>query len=525
MATRKKRSAPARTRKPRSPRACARSTKKTRGHHHPELWGLGLVALGLVLATFVWLGWDGGPDRLASSPTGSTAALGAAAPLVPLALIGDRRADARPQRARRPAPLQDGARGRRRRPADRARRGSRRRRSARRSAAGSPGSSAAPARSSSASRSCSPACCSSPAPPPERCSAARVSRPAGRAARRAGRSRGSSGGSGATSRSRTEAVAPVRADAPGPAGRRGGGVPGRRRPEAVLGRAAAAAAARGRTSRGDDRGRKHGARLRRAGRERRLPPARPRAAEGEPARPRRRDGRERAHRRGPRPGASQLRRRGDDRRHDLRPARRPLRAPARAGDEGLEGRRAEGRPLVRARDHRDPDPRPDPGQAGGRRRGTQPRAAHGDARRHLRRSPGLGEPALGLARQGHLRERRLDRPRAHAAPPHRRHHGLGEVGLHQHAADLDPAPRDARRRADDPHRPEADRAQLLRVDPAPPDAGRLEPEGGVRGPPQRRRRDGAPLRAPVARSARGTCPRRTASSGPAARTRSRTCSS
>ena len=222
---------------------------------------------------------------------------------------------------------------------------------------------------------------------------------------------------------------------------------------------------------------------------------------------------------------AQLRRGGDDRRHDLRPARRPLRAPARAGDEGLEGRRAEGRPLVRARDDRDPDPRPDPGQAGGRRRGAQPRAADGDARRHLRRSPRLGEPALGLARQGHLRERRLDRPRAHAAPPHRRHHGLGQVGVHQHAADLDPAPRHARRRADDPHRPEADRAQLLRVDPASPHAGRLEPEGGVRGPPQRRRRDGAPLRAPVARSARGTCPRRTASSRPAARTRSRTCSS
>ena len=47
----------------------------------------------------------------------------------------------------------------------------------------------------------------------------------------------------------------------------------------------------------------------------------------------------------------------------------------------------------------------------------------------------------------------------------------------------------------DPDRPEADRAQLLRVDPAPADAGRLEPEGGVGGAPERRRRDGAPLRA------------------------------
>ena len=78
------------------------------------------------------------------------------------------------------------------------------------------------------------------------------------------------------------------------------------------------------------------------------------------------------------------------------------------------------------------------------------------------------------------------------------------------------------RRADDPDRPEADRAQLLRVDPAPADAGRLEPEGGERGAHERRRRDGAPLRAPLDRAraqpARGQPrvpgPRR----GPAART-------
>ena len=150
---------------------------------------------------------------------------------------------------------------------------------------------------------------------------------------------------------------------------------------------------------------------------------------------------------------------------------------------------------------------------------------HRHARRHLRRPARHREPALRLARQGHLRQRRLDRPRAHAAPPDRRHDRLGQVGLHQHAADLDPAPRDAGRRADDPDRPEADRAQLLRVDPAPPDAGRLEPEGGVRRAPQRRRRDGAPLRAALAR------PRAQPARGeprlPRARRgrRSRTCSS
>ncbi|HET7369019.1 MAG TPA: DNA translocase FtsK [Gaiella sp.] len=85
MATRKKRGT--RTRKPRSPARVRKRQKKTRGHHHPELWGLGLVACGLVLATVLWLGWDGGP-------VGSHLAdwldegLGAAAPLVPLALLG-----------------------------------------------------------------------------------------------------------------------------------------------------------------------------------------------------------------------------------------------------------------------------------------------------------------------------------------------------------------------------------------------------------------------------------------------------
>ena len=111
--------------------------------------------------------------------------------------------------------------------------------------------------------------------------------------------------------------------------------------------------------------------------------------------------------------------------------------------------------------------------------------------------PADGEPARGLARQGHLRQRGLDRPRADAAPADRRHDRLGQVGLHQHDPHLDPAPRDPGRGAADPDRPEADRAQLLRVDPAPADAGRLEPEGGRGRARQRRRGDGAPLRAPL----------------------------
>ena len=119
--------------------------------------------------------------------------------------------------------------------------------------------------------------------------------------------------------------------------------------------------------------------------------------------------------------ARALRRRGDARRPDRRPARDALRAAARARHEGVEGRAAEGRPLLRARDDRDPHPRADPGQAGGRRRGAEPRAETRHARRHLRRPALDGEPALRLARQGHLRQRRLDRPRPHAAPADRRH--------------------------------------------------------------------------------------------------------
>jgi S-DNA-T family DNA segregation ATPase FtsK/SpoIIIE len=46
--------APSRVRKKRT------KTKKTRGHQHPELIGLGLVAFGLFLASVLWAGWNGG---------------------------------------------------------------------------------------------------------------------------------------------------------------------------------------------------------------------------------------------------------------------------------------------------------------------------------------------------------------------------------------------------------------------------------------------------------------------------------
>ncbi len=59
MATKKK---PRRKLRPRSParvrtKKCARTA---RSHHHPELWGLAMAAVGLLLATVLWLDWDGG---------------------------------------------------------------------------------------------------------------------------------------------------------------------------------------------------------------------------------------------------------------------------------------------------------------------------------------------------------------------------------------------------------------------------------------------------------------------------------
>ncbi|MDF2753740.1 MAG: translocase FtsK [Gaiellaceae bacterium] len=58
MAKRRKK----RTLKPRVPSRVKRRRRATkeRGHHHPELTGLGLAAVGLFLSTLVYLGWEGG---------------------------------------------------------------------------------------------------------------------------------------------------------------------------------------------------------------------------------------------------------------------------------------------------------------------------------------------------------------------------------------------------------------------------------------------------------------------------------
>ena len=86
--------------------------------------------------------------------------------------------------------------------------------------------------------------------------------------------------------------------------------------------------------------------------------------------------------------------------------------------------------------------------------------------------------------------RRRLRPGPDAAPADRRHHRLGQVGLHQRDPVLDPAAGDARRRAHDPGRPQAGRAEPLRGDPAPADAGRHEHEERLARAAERRARDG-----------------------------------
>lgn len=82
---RKKRKSPLRPRVP--SRVKKRKVKKTsRGHHHPELWGLVLTAAGIFLATLFWFGWDGG---VVGGPVedGLRGAIGAAAYVAPAALF------------------------------------------------------------------------------------------------------------------------------------------------------------------------------------------------------------------------------------------------------------------------------------------------------------------------------------------------------------------------------------------------------------------------------------------------------
>ncbi len=72
--------------RPRTPSRVKRR-RRVRGTAHPELIGLGLVALGLFLAVVVWLGWDGGAVG-SRTIDGLDWLIGAARLVLPLALIG-----------------------------------------------------------------------------------------------------------------------------------------------------------------------------------------------------------------------------------------------------------------------------------------------------------------------------------------------------------------------------------------------------------------------------------------------------
>jgi S-DNA-T family DNA segregation ATPase FtsK/SpoIIIE len=84
MARRRKR----RTLTPRMPKRVKkkRRSTKTRGHQHPELIGLGLVALGIFLGSVIWAGWNGGYVG-SWIGDGLDAAVGSAALALPAALV------------------------------------------------------------------------------------------------------------------------------------------------------------------------------------------------------------------------------------------------------------------------------------------------------------------------------------------------------------------------------------------------------------------------------------------------------
>ncbi|MGH3105068.1 MAG: DNA translocase FtsK [Gaiellaceae bacterium] len=71
--------------RPKMPSRVRKRKRKTRGHHHPELTGLGLAAFGVFLASLLYLGWDGG---LVGGPIADAARslIGAAAYGAPVAL-------------------------------------------------------------------------------------------------------------------------------------------------------------------------------------------------------------------------------------------------------------------------------------------------------------------------------------------------------------------------------------------------------------------------------------------------------
>jgi len=71
--------------KPRQP-ARTRKAAKTRSHHHPELYGLGLIAIGIFLGSVLYLGWNGGVVG-AVLARGILAVIGVTTYFLPLAAI------------------------------------------------------------------------------------------------------------------------------------------------------------------------------------------------------------------------------------------------------------------------------------------------------------------------------------------------------------------------------------------------------------------------------------------------------
>ncbi|MDH5333538.1 MAG: DNA translocase FtsK, partial [Thermoleophilia bacterium] len=86
MATKRK---PRRKLRPRSPSRVRTAKRKraTRSHHHPELWGLAMVTAGLLLASVLWLSWDGGPVG-EHVVRWSRDLLGSAVHVLPVVLVG-----------------------------------------------------------------------------------------------------------------------------------------------------------------------------------------------------------------------------------------------------------------------------------------------------------------------------------------------------------------------------------------------------------------------------------------------------
>jgi S-DNA-T family DNA segregation ATPase FtsK/SpoIIIE len=79
---------PKRSLKPRQPaRKRKRKREKSRSHHHPELWGLGLAAVGIFLGSVLYLDWNGGyvGGFLGQAVVG---AIGTTGFVLPLAAIG-----------------------------------------------------------------------------------------------------------------------------------------------------------------------------------------------------------------------------------------------------------------------------------------------------------------------------------------------------------------------------------------------------------------------------------------------------